>query len=150
MCYVNRNSRFIHYLFHPNTTCYSNSTFFPIFLIALILGLFSVSGIDFIDHVKAQSSQVFRINVEVTNNGNTDEYGTVYVNINDSPAVDGLGAQHFPPGETISFEFVFDSKEVPIGKGFVAEVVYGDDIHKRVYGKNTSNNYSESIAIIIT
>lgn len=138
----------IHFL--PSDLCSYYSTLFPIFFIAILVGFFSISEIQFIDHVKAQpSSQVFRVNVEVTNNGNTDEYGTVYVNINDSPAVDGLSGQLFPAGETISFEFVFDSKEVPIGKEFVAEVVYGDDIHKKVYGKNTSPNSSETIAINI-
>jgi hypothetical protein len=136
--------------FLPTDSCSYYSTLFPIFFIAIVLGFFSVTEIHFIDHVKAQhGSQVFRVNVEVTNNGNTDEYGTVYVNINDSPAVDGLGGQLFPAGETVSFEFVFDPKEVPIGKEFVAEVVYGDDIHKRVYGINTSHNSSETITINI-
>lgn len=139
---------------HHSTSCSITNntygTFFPIFFIALILGLFSVTEIHFIDDAKAQSSQVFRITVEVTNNGKEDEYGTVYVNINESAAVDGLGGQIFPAGKTVSFEFVFDSREIPIGKEFVAEVVYGDDdIHKRVYGINTSPHYSERIAITI-
>ena len=126
------------------------NTFLPVIFIALILGLFSVTEIHFIDHVKAQSSQVFRVTVEVTNYGITDGYGTVDVNINDSQAIDGLGGQVLPAGETVSFEFLFSSKEVPTGKEFVAEVVYGDDdVHKRAYGKNTSANSSETISINI-
>jgi len=140
------NSDLKHLFICSGTKSYYNALV-PIFFIAFILGLFSVTDIHFIDNVKAQSNQVFRVNVEVTNNGNVDEYGTVYVNINDSPAVDGLGGQLFPAEKTVFFEFVFDSKEIPIGKDFFAEVVYGNDLHKRVYGKNTSLNSSETVSI---
>lgn len=146
MCYGFGISDFKHLSICSGTNR-NHSVFFPIFFIAFILGLLSVTEIPFIDHVKAQSNQVFRVNVEVTNNGNMDEYGTVYVDINDSPAVDGLGGQLFPAGKTVTFEFVFDSKEIPIGKDFVAEVVHDDDLHKRAYGKNTSINSSETVSI---
>ena len=129
---------------------YSKS-FFSVFFCLILFGLFSATGIQYIDHIKAQSTQIFRINVEVTNNANGDKYGTVYININDSPAVDGLRGQLFPAGETVSFEFMFSTKKVPIGKGFVAEVVYGnDDVHKRAYSENTSANSSETISINIS
>jgi hypothetical protein len=95
-------------------------TVFPIFFIALILGIFSITQIHFNNHVKAQSSQVFRVTVEVTNNGITDEYGTIYVKINDTQAIDGLGGKLFPAGETVSFELMYSTKESSIGKGFVA------------------------------
>lgn len=145
-CTIITNSK--NYINHSNIPRRS-ITFLSIFFIALILGIFSVTEIHVINPVKGEISQIFRVTVGVTNTGNSEEYGTVYVNVHESQAVDGLGGQIFPAGETVYFEFIFDSKEIPIGKEFAAEVVYGDDIHKRVYGKNTSPSFSETININI-
>lgn len=139
------------HILHSNCGFKSDRVFFTFFLVTLLFTFFYLTEIPSINHVKAQqqSKPIFRVSVEVTNTGITDQYGTIYVNINDSPAVDGLSGQIFPARGTISFEFVFDSKEIPVGKEFVAEVVYATDIHKRVYGKNTSPNSSETVAIEI-
>jgi hypothetical protein len=93
--------------------------------------------------------KTFKINVEVTNNGNLDEYGTIHVSIDGSRSPVITNNLIFPAFETSSYPFSFSSSEVPIGKGFIVEVVYGDDEIKRVYGTNTPSNGPEVASITI-
>lgn len=55
----------------------------------------------------------------------------------------------FPALQTSSYPFSFSSSEVPVGKGFSVEVVYGDDDIKRVYGSNTPANSPEIASLTI-
>lgn len=96
-----------------------------------------------------QSSQTFKINVQVTNNGNLDEQGTIHVSIDGSRSPVITNNLIFPAFQTSSYPFSFSSSEVPVGKGFTVEVVYGDDEIKRVYGTNTPSNSPEVASITI-
>ena len=55
----------------------------------------------------------------------------------------------FPGLQTSSYTFEFSSAEVPVGKGFTAEVVYGDDEIKRVSGANSAANTPETVTLLI-
>ena len=60
-----------------------------------------------------------------------------------------LNNEIFPGLQTTSYTFEFSSAEAPVGKGFTAEVIYGDDEHKRAYGSNTPANTPETVSITI-
>ena len=101
--------------------------------------------------VNAQSSQTgqFKVIVQVHNTGNLDEQGAVHV------AIDGLrdpqtkSSLIFPALQTASYTFAFSSAEVPVGKGFSAEVIYGDDEIKRALGVNSAANTPETVTLTI-
>ena len=102
--------------------------------------------------VNAQSSQggsTFKVIVEVVNNGNLDEQGTVHVAIDGSRSPEVQNGLIFPAFQTSSYTFTFSSNEAPVGKGFTAEVVYGDDEIKRAFGSNTAANSPEVVTITI-
>ncbi len=45
--------------------------------------------------------------------------------------------------------FKFNSSDIPTGKGFRVEVIYGDDISEDVHGTNSPSNIPEIININI-
>jgi len=101
--------------------------------------------------VNAQSSQngQFKVIVQVQNTGNLDEQGAVHVAIDglrDAPTKSGL---IFPGLQTVTYTFEFSSAEVPVGKGFTAEVIYGDDERKRASGVNSAANTPETVPLTI-
>lgn len=96
-----------------------------------------------------QASQTFKIIVQITNNGNLDEQGTIHVSIDGSRSPVITNNLIFPALQTSSYPFSFSSSEVPVGKGFTVEVVYGDDDIKRVYGTNTPANSPEIASLTI-
>jgi hypothetical protein len=101
--------------------------------------------------VNAQSSQSgqFKVIVQVQNTGNLDEQGALHV------AIDGLRDPQtksgliFPALQTVSYTFEFSSAGVPVGKGFSAEVIYGDDEIKRALGVNSAANTPETVTLTI-
>ena len=101
--------------------------------------------------VNAQSTQSgqFKIIVQVQNTGNLDEHGAVHVAIDGSRNPQTLGGLIFPALETNSYTFEFSSSEAPVGKGFNAEVIYGDDEIKRVFGVNSAANTPETVTLTI-
>ena len=101
--------------------------------------------------VNAQSTQSgqFRIIVQVQNTGNLDEHGSLHVAIDGLRNPQTMSGLSFPGLQTSSYTFEFSSAEVPVGKGFTAEVVYGDDEIKRVSGANSAANTPETVTLLI-
>lgn len=123
-----------------------------LYTITLLILIGSVAifwGLKDINAQTTQSSSTFKVIVQVVNNGNLDEHGTIHVVMDGSRAPQVLNNQIFPGLQTTSFTFEFSSAEAPVGKGFTAEVVYGDDEHKRAYGSNTPANTPETVSITI-
>ena len=101
--------------------------------------------------VNAQTSQSgqFKVIVQVQNTGNLDEQGALHVAIDGSRNPQTQGSLVFPALQTSSYTFVFPSTEAPVGKGFNAEVIYGDDEIKRVFGVNSAANSPETVTLTI-
>lgn len=118
--------------------------------LVILLGTVALSwGLKDVNAQGTQSSQTFKISVQVTNNGNLDEHGTIHVSIDGSRSPVITNNLIFPAFQTSTYPFSFSSSEVPVGKGFSVEVVYGDDEIKRVYGTNTPSNSPEVASITI-
>lgn len=117
-----------------------------------ICGLLSVGFLDMLsptDMAHAQGNQIFKVIVQVTNNGDRDEHGAVNVDIDGAMAAQWQSGQIFPAHQTIPYTFTFSSSNVPVGTGFTAEVVYGDDSHRFAYGRNGPSNSPETVSISI-
>ncbi len=98
---------------------------------------------------KDQSDALFKVIVQVTDNVNVNHMGTIYVaidGINQSKVMDDIS---FSSEKTVSHTFELNSFEIPIVKGFTAEVVYNDDIFKRTYGFNIPTKSLEIAKIMI-
>lgn len=93
---------------------------------------------------------VLKINVKVTNNGNNDEHGTIHVFKSEGVAISKwLNDVYFPAKQTVTHTFTFLTSDIPPGSSFTTEVVYGDDIFKRVDGKNSPSSIPETVSIVI-
>jgi hypothetical protein len=99
--------------------------------------------------VNAQSSSSFKVIVQVQNTGNLDEHGALHVATDGSRNPQTLTGIIFPALQTSSYTFEFPSAEVPVGEGFTAEVIYGDDEIKRVSGANSAANTPETVTLLI-
>ena len=101
--------------------------------------------------VNAQSTETgqFKIIVQVQNTGNLDEHGALHVAIDGSRNPQTMSGLIFPGLQTSWYTFEFSSAEVPVGKGFTAEVVYGDDEIKRASGANSAANTPETVTLLI-
>ena len=99
--------------------------------LVLLIGSIAITwGIKDVNAQSAQSDQ-FKIIVQVQNTGNLDEHGAIHVAIDGSRNPQTMSGLIFPGLQTSSYTFEFSSAEVPVGKGFTAEVIYGDDEIKR-------------------
>ncbi len=118
---------------------------------ALLILIGSVAIFWGLKDVNAQSAQSgqFRIIVQVQNTGNLDEHGAIHVAIDGSRNPQTMSGLIFPGLQTSSYTFEFSSAEVPVGKGFTAEVVYGDDEIKRASGSNSAANTPETVTLLI-
>ncbi len=96
-----------------------------------------------------RGSGEFKVNVKVTNNFAFDESGGMYVRIDDTDISKTLFGITFPAGETVTKTFEFTSKDVPIGKGFNVEVVYGDDYDEDADGVNGPESAPEEVHIFL-
>ena len=101
--------------------------------------------------VNAQSSQggQFKVIVQVKNTWNLDEQGALHVAIDGSRDPQTKSGLSFPALQTVSYTFEFSSAEAPVGKGFNAEVIYGDDEIKRVFGTNSPDSTPETVMLTI-
>ncbi len=122
---------------------------YTITLLVLITSVATIWGLNDVNAQDTQSTSIFKVIVQVINNGNLDEHGTVHVTMDGSRTPHVLNNEIFPALQTSSFTFEFSSSEAPVGKGFIAEVVYGDDEHKRAYGTNTPSKSPETVTITI-
>ncbi|WP_148686622.1 hypothetical protein [Candidatus Nitrosocosmicus hydrocola] len=123
-----------------------------VYAMTLLILIGSVAVFWGIKDVNAQTTQndsTFKIIVQIINNGNLDEHGTIHVAMDGSRAPQILNNIIFPGLQTSSHTFEISSSEAPVGKGFTAEVIYGDDEHKRAYGTNTPANSPETVSITI-
>ena len=93
--------------------------------------------------------KVFRVIVQVTNNAYTDEEGAIHVFIDGTDISKVLNGVVCPAESTMDYTFDFDSDDVPVGKGFTAEMVYGDDVIKRAYGVNSPSKAPDVAQIVI-
>ena len=89
---------------------------------------------------KDENNQLFKVIVNVTNNAKISYVGTIHVAIDGTNQTKVINNVQFPSNQTVTHNFEFGAMYVPIGKGFTAEVVYGDDVFKRTYGVNTAIN----------
>ena len=105
-------------------------------------------GVKDVNAQGAQSGQ-FKIIVLVQNTGNLDEHGALHVAIDGLRNPQTMSGLIFPGMQTSSYTFEFGSAEVPVGKGFTAEVIYGDDEIKRVSGANSAANTPETVTLLI-
>ncbi len=101
------------------------------------------------DQNREKASGKFILNVKVTNNLATDESGGIYVGIGDSDISNSMHGITFPAGETVTKTFEFNSNDVPVGKGFSAEIVYGDDFDESADGVNGPVNTPEVLQIYL-
>ncbi|WP_458721517.1 hypothetical protein [Candidatus Nitrosocosmicus sp. R] len=122
-----------------------------LYAFALLILIGSVAIFWGLKDVNAQSAQSgqFRIIVQVQNTGNLDEHGAIHVAIDGSRNPQTMSGLIFPGLQTSSYTFEFSSSEVSVGKGFTAEVVYGDDEIKRASGSNSASNTPETVTLLI-
>ena len=123
-----------------------------IYTMALLVLIGSVGifwGLKDVNAQTTQTTSTFKVIVQIINNGNLDEHGTIHVVMDGSRSPVVENNLIFPGLQTSSFTFEISSSEAPVGKGFTAEVVYGDDEHKRAYGTNTPANSPETVYITI-
>jgi len=126
----------------------SDRTFY-VFALAALVGFLSVSIIMHNDYAYAQHSQLFKVIVSVTNNGDLDQHGAIHVYTDGGSTSKWLNDVYFPSKQTVSHTFEFVSSDIPTGTSFTTEVVYGDDIFKRASGINSASNAPETINISI-
>ncbi|MEJ7642190.1 MAG: hypothetical protein WKF36_08355 [Candidatus Nitrosocosmicus sp.] len=98
---------------------------------------------------KNENNQLFKVTVNVTNNAKVSYVGTIHVAIDGTNQSKVINNAQFPSNQTVTNDFEFGAMYIPIGKGFTAEVVYGDDVFKRAYGVNTPANTPEIAKITI-
>jgi len=118
--------------------------------IAMLVPLNSLTNQELV-LVQASSSgnQLLKVNVQVTNNAEVNEIGSVHVIADGTGISKDLNNISFPASETVTHVFEFDSEDIPVGTGFSIEVVYGDDVHKRAYGVNSESSVPENLDIVI-
>jgi len=125
-----------------------NKLLYTCALLILIGSIAIFWGVKDVNAQGAQSGQ-FKIIVQIQNTGSLDEHGALHVAIDGSRNPQTMSGLIFPGLQTSSYTFVFSSAEVPIGKGFTAEVIYGDDEIKRVSGANSVAAAPETVTLLI-
>lgn len=142
------NKFFLHNLSYSIITILAR---YPIslFTLTMVIGFFSVNAIGIPSDIYAQHSQLFKVIVSVTNNGNNGEHGVLHVFIDGGVTSKWLNNLYFPSKQTVSKTFEFLSSDIPVDTTFNVEVIYGDDIFKRTSGTNTESNAPETVHIDI-
>lgn len=142
-----------------HTTCKHNKGV-SLFVFALAIALASLVALSICNlnaQVQAQEygapaitdHKAFRVIVQVTNNAYTDEVGAIHVYIDGTDISKVLNGVVCPAESTMDYTFDFESEDVPVGNGFTAEMVYGDDVIKRTYGVNSPSKSPEVAQISI-
>ncbi len=134
---------------------WSFNRIFPVCAYTLLLAIVSLMFLTNIGETFAQTNpknennQLFKVTVNVTNNAKVSYVGTIHVAIDGTNQSKVINNAQFPSNQTVTNDFEFGAMYIPIGKGFTAEVVYGDDVFKRAYGVNTPANTPEIAKITI-
>ena len=132
-----------------NTTTHIKIKWMYTCALLVLIGSIGITwGIKDVNAQSAQSDQ-FKIIVQVQNTGNLDEHGAIHVALDGSRNPQTMSGLIFPGLQTSSYTFEFSSAEVPVGKGFTAEVIYGDDEIKRTSGANSPSNTPETVTLLI-
>lgn len=92
---------------------------------------------------------VFRVIVQVTNNAYADETGAIHVYLDGTDVNKVLNGVVCPAESTMDYTFDFDAADIPVGKEFTVEMVYGDDVIKRASGVNSPSKAPEVVNISI-
>ncbi|MDR4489495.1 MAG: hypothetical protein R2685_01150 [Candidatus Nitrosocosmicus sp.] len=90
-----------------------------------------------------------KINVQVTNNGKSNEVGSIHIISDETGIIKNSNDISFASGETVIQLFDFSANEIPSGTGFSVEVIYGDDDSKRFHGVASQDNQPEIVDIVI-
>ena len=128
-----------------------------LFAIALVCALASSVLLSFYDwNAQAQESgtapsqnQFFRVNVHVNNSASIDEVGTIHVFIDNTNISKVLNGAFFPAKSTVNQLIEFNATDIPDGKKFTVEIVYGDDKFKRYHGVDSPSKEPEIVQITI-
>ncbi|HYF99796.1 MAG TPA: hypothetical protein VD815_06875 [Candidatus Saccharimonadales bacterium] len=96
----------------------------------------------------SEGSGKFRVIFKVTNTAPINYEGGVYVDIDGGPSQSQYDIT-FPAKKTIQRTFEFDSKDVPVGKGFTAEVRWDDDYDTSVNGVNSPKKGPQTVEVLI-
>ncbi|HYO06936.1 MAG TPA: hypothetical protein VER14_08125 [Phototrophicaceae bacterium] len=155
-----RNANIKRHLLEIYSTTYKNNKGVSLFAFALAFALASQAALSLCNlNAQAQAQEygtpaiadhkVFTVIVQVTNNAYTDEEGAIHVYIDGTDISKVLNGVVCPAESTIDYTFDFDSDDIPVGKGFTAEMVYGDDVIKRTYGVNSPSKAPEVAQIAI-
>lgn len=124
----------------------------------LIVTLFAFVGISValgssFDKILGQSTATdngsTKINVQVTNNGKSNEVGSIHIISDETGVIKNSNDISFASGETVIQLFDFGASEIPYGTGFSVEVIYGDDDSKRVHGVASQGSQPEIVSISI-
>ncbi len=151
-CYGFGNNLIQSIQYEPGCSC---NRIFPVFAYTLLLTIVFLMYLPNIGETFAQSmpkdenNQLFKVTVNVTNNAKVSFVGTIHVAIDGTNQSKVINNVQFPSNQTVTHDFEFGAMFIPIGKGFTAEVVYGDDVFKRTYGVNTPANTPEIAKITI-
>ncbi|MDQ4073748.1 MAG: hypothetical protein M3162_05515 [Thermoproteota archaeon] len=151
-CYGFGNS--LKQLFQGEFTLQCNKIL-PGYAFILLLAIISLMYLTSINETFAQAkpknedNQLFKVIVKVTNNAKVNHLGAIHVAIDGTNQSKVVNNAQFPANKTVTHNFEFNAMYIPIGKGFTAEVVYGDDVFKRTYGVNTPANTPEIAKITI-
>ncbi|MBA3284962.1 MAG: hypothetical protein H0U27_07870 [Nitrosopumilus sp.] len=116
---------------------------------SLFLSLYDLNAQAQKSGTSSNQNQVFRVNVQVYNSANIDEVGTIHVFVDNTAISKVLNGAIFTAKSTVFQIFDFNSTDVPVGKGFTAEIVYGDDKFKRNHGVNSPSKESEIVQLTI-
>ena len=128
-----------------------------LFAIALVCALASSVFLSFHEiNAQAQKSgaapnqnQVFRVNVQVNNSANIDDVGTIHVFVDNTNISKVLNGAFFPSKSTVYQIVEFNATDIPVGKKFTVEIVYGDDKFKRSHGVNSPSKEPEMVKMTI-
>ncbi len=151
-CYGSGNNLIQSVQYQSGRSC---NRIFQVCTYALLLAIASLMYLPNIGETFAQSmsedenNQLFKVTVNVTNNAKVSHVGTIHVAIDGTNQTKVINNVQFPSNQTVAHNFEFEAMYIPIGKGFTAEVVYGDDAFKRTYGVNTPANTPEIAKITI-
>ena len=155
-----RNANIKRHLLEIYSTTYKHNKGVSLFSFALAFALVSQAALSLCNlNAQAQAQEygapaiaddkVFTVIVKVTNNAYTDEEGAIHVYIDGTDISKVLNGVVCPAESTIDYTFDFDSDDIPVGKEFTAEMVYGDDVIKRTYGVNSPSKAPEVAQIAI-
>ncbi|MDQ4073367.1 MAG: hypothetical protein M3162_03580 [Thermoproteota archaeon] len=146
---IQNQQQFYSYLGAGVVSAISKITMAVLFVLSSTVILSSVPLATYAQGSDSEQGKPFIVNVQVTNRGTVDQYGTIHISVDGSSVSKTFTNVNFPAYETVSRMFEFNPGEVPVGTGFNVDVVYGEDIFKSVRGVNSPSSTPEPITIDI-